>query len=311
MGAHLPLLGCRVGCSTLCRAGGLACSLLCSKSSAPWGSARPWCSHLVTSVLEAFSVKSSSEKGSGYVIIKLRTNAGSEKATGARWARDTVPVETLAVRPEAAAVQGRERSHLVCVLGPIGCWWGSLMPQTVPASPQPRCRLREDSTLFLSSQLDFSELLCSGRCAGSGRSGRLVSLGPVKRLPSDRICWGPSSPRFSRTRGSAMTSAMWEAKMDRRERLPLPGSDHIPVWASPGAAPMPLEPGHPPTRDGVGDGPSWVHVGEPPSRPVRVTDDPVCPQLMGSTPTSKWSTRTSDPHCTPRRRLATWTSATC
>lgn len=55
------------------------------------------------------------------MIIKLRTNVCSEKATGVRWAWDAVPVETMApvVRPEAAAVQGRERSHLVCVLGPI------------------------------------------------------------------------------------------------------------------------------------------------------------------------------------------------
>lgn len=37
----------------------------------------------------------------------------------------------------------------------------------------------------------------------------------------------------------------------------------------------------------------------------------VCSQLMESTPTSKWSTRTSAAHCMLQRKLGTWTSATC
>lgn len=115
--------------------------------------------------------------------------------------RDAVPVETLApvVRPETAAVQGRERSHWFAFWGRSGCWWRLLLPQTVPATPQPRRRLHKDSTLVLSSQLDFSELLCSVGCAGSGSSGRLVSLGPVKHLPSD--CIGPVLPEAQQVLG--------------------------------------------------------------------------------------------------------------
>lgn len=157
---------------------------------------------------------SSFEKGSGYVIIKVRTSVRSETARGMRWAREAAlwsPWPPLYGRRPRLRRAGGAHTWFA-FWGRSGCWWRLLLPHTVPATPQPWRRPHKDSTLLLSSQLGVSELLCSGGCAASGSSGRLVSLGPVKRLPSDCICWGPSSLRPSRSWGSAVTRAMREPR---------------------------------------------------------------------------------------------------